>query len=272
MSLDETLARVALGTLLAVGFGGVARWRRANRGEPDRWITALSALGCLGPGAAWISRWIAAGHLPVFGTYESALSLAFFVAVGAAWAEGRDGRRGALLPFASFVGAAIIAHGLSYDPTVYALTISERSWIVDAHALIAWAAFGVLTLNGAAAWSALRSKGEPPRRTGLDLGATLHLGFFLHTAMLASGSLYGFLLFGRAWDFDPIETLGITAWLAYGALLHIHLFAGWSDRRLARWCLGVFVLLVVSYRAIVYFPAISAYHIFDVDLRLHIRP
>ncbi len=88
--------------------------------------------------------------------------------------------------------------------------------------------------------------------------------------MLVSGSVYKFLLFGKAWSFDPIETLGFAAWVAYGTLLHMHYFAGWRGRRLARWCLTVFILLLVSYRGIVWFPAWSTYHIFDMDLRIHV--
>ncbi len=60
------------------------------------------------------------------------------------------------------------------------------------------------------------------------------------------------------------------AWLAYGTLLHMQLLAGWEGRRLAVWCLSLFLLLIVSYRGIVYFPAWSTYHIFDMDLRIHV--
>ena len=88
--------------------------------------------------------------------------------------------------------------------------------------------------------------------------------------MMASGSFYKFLLFGKAWSFDPIETMGFIAWVAYGTLLHMNLFAGWKGRQLAKWCLFLFVLLVVSYRGIVYFPSWASYHILDMDLRLHL--
>ena len=62
----------------------------------------------------------------------------------------------------------------------------------------------------------------------------------------------------------------LIAWIAYGTLLHMHLFAAWRGRRLAAWCLGLFALLVVSYRGIVYFPPVSTYHIFDMNLRIHV--
>ena len=58
--------------------------------------------------------------------------------------------------------------------------------------------------------------------------------------------------------------------MAYGTLLHMVLFAGWEGRRLAAWCVGLFFVLVVSYRGIVYFPAWATYHIFDMDLRIHL--
>jgi hypothetical protein len=49
-----------------------------------------------------------------------------------------------------------------------------------------------------------------------------------------------------------------------------HLLAQWRGRRLAAWSLGLFVLLVVSYRLVVYFPSWSTYHIFDINLREHL--
>lgn len=219
--------------------------------------------------ASWILRWAEVGHLPLFGTYESALSLGVAVLLVALLWDLRDTRGVRLLPWAALVSAGLLAHGQSYDPTGYALTISERSWVVDLHAVFAWLAFGALTANAGLALRRLTAK-EASERLDRALALSLSVGFLLHSGMMASGSFYKFLLFGRAWSFDPIETLGFAAWVAYGTLLHMDLMAGWSAKRLAPWCIGVFVLLVVSYRAIVYFPSWSTYHIFDMDLRIHV--
>jgi len=217
--------------------------------------------------SAWGLRWSLAGHLPIFGTYESALSLSVAI-LGAAWLYEFKGRfELGVAPVAALVSAALLAHGLAYDSTPYALTISERSLAVDAHAIFAWAAFGVLSINAGLAFVTVIRRAKEATRW---LTTTLKLGFFLHTLMMASGSFYKFLLFGKVWSFDPIETLGVVAWTAYGTLLHMVLLGGWRDRRLAGWCLFVFVLLIVSYRAIVYFPAWSTYHILDMDLRIHV--
>ena len=219
----------------------------------------------------WLLRWRLAGHFPIFGTYESALSLSVAVLATALIMHRVAGSTG-LWPVACGVTAALLAHGQCYDATAYPLTISERSWIVDVHAVLAWAAFGCLAANAGLALVMLFGSAGASERIRRLLPQSLSIGFMLHSAMLVSGSFYGFLLFGQVWSFDPIETLGFVAWIAYGTLLHLHLFAAWEGIRLAKWCLLLFVLLTISYRFIVYFPAWSTYHIFDMDLRMHIDP
>jgi len=258
------------GAAALIGFSGWA-FPRARRltlvGEWVGWAVLAATT------AVWVWRWRLSGHLPLFGTYESALSLSVAVLGAVAILRLRTAWAARVWPVACGVAAALLAHGLMFDPTAFPLTISERSWVVDVHAIFAWAAFGTLATNvGLALWSlvAVRATGDRSDRAERWLARTLTVGFALHSAMLASGSFYKFLLFGKVWTFDPVETLGFVAWLAYGTLLHMHLFAGWEGRRLAGWCLGLFVVLVVSYRGIVYFPSWSTYHIFDMDLRMHV--
>ena len=268
LSIPLSRALVAL-CAIASALGFVA-WFRPDARNIGRMASALGLI-CLVLGVAtWIVRWATAGHLPLFGTYESALSLAVAILLGGLLAMRRSTGPAGLWPVVTGTTAAIVIHGLGFDPTPYALTISERSWVVDIHAVAAWAAFGGLTVNAAIALRRLIGRSLNETLCDRALAFTLSLGFVLHSGMLISGSFYKFLLFGKVWSFDPIETLGLVAWFAYGTLLHMHLFAGWNGRRLALWCLGLFVLLVVSYRGIVYFPAWSTYHIFDMDLRIHL--
>ena len=258
---------LALGaTCGAAAAVGIAAWwlvpRLARLGDLLGHLCLALAL------AAWGARWVAAGHMPIFGTWEGGLSLVAATLSAAAVARWHSGRRRVWFP-ACLVAGLLLAHASAYSREIYALTISERSWVVDVHAIFAWAAFAALTVNAGWAVFVVLTRRED-ERAGRGVVRTLSLGFALHTAMLASGSFYKFLLFGRAWSFDPIETLGFVAWVAYGTLLHMHLFAGWEGRRLAAWSLGLFVLLVVSYRGIVHFPAWSSYHILDMDLRMHL--
>ena len=267
-SLSLARALVAL-CIIASAMGFIA-WLRPDGPRLGRMANALG-LVCLALSLiTWFVRWAVAGHLPLFGTYESALSLAVATLLGGLLVMKRSTGPAGLWPVVTATTAAIVAHGLSFDPTPYALTISERSWAVDVHAIAAWAAFGSLTVNAGVALRCLIGRSDPHAPSDRLLTFTLSFGFVLHSAMLVTGSFYKFLLFGKVWSFDPIETLGLVAWISYGTLLHMHLFAGWQGRRLAGWCLALFVLLVVSYRGIVYFPAWSTYHIFDMDLRIHL--
>jgi ABC-type transport system involved in cytochrome c biogenesis permease subunit len=268
LSLSLARALVAL-CVIASALGFIA-WSRRAGPYLGRMVNALG-LVCLALGVVtWIVRWAAAGHLPLFGTYESALSLAVATLLGGLLVMRRSTGPAGLWPVVTATTAVIAAHGLSFDPTPYALTISERSWVVDVHAVAAWAAFGGLAINAAVALRRLAGGSDSHAPSDRLLTFTLSLGFVMHSAMMVTGSFYKFLLFGRVWSFDPIETLGLVAWVSYGTLLHMQLFAGWQGRRLAAWCLALFVLLVISYRGIVYFPAWSTYHIFDMDLRIHL--
>jgi len=269
MSLETSLYQWLVPSGLAIGHAGIA----ARVFGQIRWLEPLANHLALAWGSllvlTWVLRFRLAGHLPIFGTYESALSLAVVVMVVAVIWEIRSGHRLIFASLATLVAAALLAQGKRFDPTPYALTISERSWVVDIHAVVAWFAFGVLAVNSFVALRLLLGHGEKSPLPKRWLVGSLQVGFVFHTGMLISGSIYKFLLFGTAWSFDPLETLAILTWLAYGTLLHLHLLAGWNERRLANWCLGVFVLLIVSYRCIVYFPPRSSYHILDMDRRLH---
>ena len=257
---------LVLALALAGGLTGIAAWKRQSAQALAR-AAFLLALGAAA--ASWVVRWVLAGHLPLFGTYESGLSLALTILLVAACLGVGAHRIAALAwPVASLVAAAVLLQGQFYDPKPYALTISERSLVVDAHAVIAWLAFGVLTANAGVAIAILVRRSDEDSESRW-LSRSLSAGFLLLSAMIVSGSLYRFMLFGSAWSFDPIETLALVVWLAYGTVLHMHRLGGWHGRELARWCVAVFVALVVSYRCIVLFPATATYHIFDIDLRLH---
>jgi len=270
MDPSTSLATALVAACVIASVLGFLGWFRPGARHLGRMADALGAV-CLVLGlVTWGVRWSTAGHLPLFGTYESSLSLAVAVLLGGLLARIRSIGPAGLWPVATGTAAALVAHGLRFDPTPYALTISERSWVVDVHAVLAWAAFGGLAVNAGVALRRLVGRTANEARLDRLLAFSLSLGFVLHTGMMVSGSIYKFLLFGVVWSFDPIETLGLVAWISYGTLLHMHLFAGWEGRRLARWCVALFVLLVISYRGIVYFPAWSTYHIFDMDLRIHL--
>lgn len=271
MTAESTLTAALIPSGLIIGHLGIAArvFRRGPKTEAVvRWLALIWGAALV---VSWSLRTAEAGHIPLFGMYESALSLALAtVAVAVVW-EIRHRGPTVITPLAVLIGAALISHGETFDSTPYALTISERSLMVDVHAILAWLAFGVLALANFLALRIVlgRTAGDDLER---PLVKSLQLGFVLLTAMIVSGSVYKFMLFGRPWSFDPVESLALIVWMAYATVLHLHAFAGWSGRKLAGWTLGLFIMLALSYRTLVYFPAWSTYHIFDMDRRIHVGP
>lgn len=247
---------------LAAALAGLLALRSPRLARAARPLSLASFVVTL---AVWIARWVQAGHFPLFGTYENALSVALALTLVGVVVDQR--RALSTSPAMLLVAALILAQGLQYDAMPYGLTISERSLVVDVHAVLAWLAFAVL----AGAFAVALRVAFAREATVLDapMERLLAIGFVLHTAMIVTGSFYKFLLFGKVWSWDPIETMALIAWLAYGTLLHMSLLAGWSGRRFARWTIGTFVVLVLSYRTIIYFPPMATYHVFDIGLKLH---
>lgn len=212
----------------------------------------------------WGLRTATAGHMPQSGMYESALSLALATVVVAVIWEIRHKGRTIITPLAVLIGSALLSHGERFDPTASALFLSENSWVVDVHGVIAWLAFGVLALSNFLALRIVlgRTEGDDLER---PLVKALQLGFLLLTGMIVSGSAYRFILTGTLWSFDPVESMALVVWMAYATLLSMHFFVGWKGKRLAGWTLGLFVLLAISFRTLVYFPPGSTYHNFEQD-------
>lgn len=270
----EVFARLVHGLIAACFIVGlmlvVAETVRMEQRGLARVSRLLAVIMTVFATVAWSYRWYVSGHIPLFGTYESGLSLTTAVlGVALAW-EIKTGGRVSVLPMASLIAGGILLHACRFDATIYPLTISEQSLVVDFHAFCAWIAMGFWSASAALSVRLCLGGDDAEKKIGRWFGWSIQTGFLAHSAMMASGALYRFLLFGSAWSFDPMETMGLTVWLGYGTLLHLRLLGRWPDRRIAAWNLFLFVLLLLSYRLIVYFPAWSSYHILDLNLRIHV--
>ncbi|TLM80537.1 MAG: hypothetical protein FDZ70_00320, partial [Actinobacteria bacterium] len=96
-------------------------------------------------------RWLVTGHPPIFGTFENGMASSWFVCAAVIAARGGrwgvpEGLRRLFLPWAP----ALLAYGSFFQSEPLPLTISERSLIIDLHALLAWAAFTVLLAGSTA--------------------------------------------------------------------------------------------------------------------------
>ena len=213
--------------------------------------------------AAWSLRFWSAGHFPIFGAYESALSLACFGGL-ALWLVGLRSRQPLAWLFPA-MAALLLLHGGLYSREIWALTISERGFWVHLHAIFAFAAFALGMCLVSASILVFRGYRPPLRPILLGFAA-------LYALNIVSGSYYRFLLFGVPWSFDPIEAINLACFLAFTTLIHMVSFRRWSPKKTAAWSIVCFVFLVLAYRLILVFPSWSSYHILDIGIRTHIMP
>jgi ABC-type transport system involved in cytochrome c biogenesis permease subunit len=211
----------------------------------------------------WLLRFWKAQHLPMFGAYESALSLVCCSGLVMLLYSRRQQQP--LLFLYPPATTLLLYHGSCYSSDIWALTISERGFWVHLHALAAFAAFAVALCLAAAAVLVLRGRQLPLQNLLLPF-------MLLYALTIISGSFYRFLLFGRAWSFDPIESMNLACFLAFTTLVHMAMTRQWPAPRTAAWSLFCLLLLILAYRLILIFPAWSSYHILDIELRSHIIP
>ncbi len=223
-----------------------------------------------------IIRWILSGHPPVLGTLENTLAGSWFVILLTliTWKRYRS---------ISLVTAPIVVllliFGAAFNSSYVPLTISERSLWVDLHAFFAWLAFSSYTLAlGIAALSLWRPRAgtkwqkliPSPEIADDVMFKTVIYGFIMQTVMITSGAYYQFLVFGRWWRWDPVESLSLTSWFIYALIIHLKRSFGWNIRQTSILVIAAYLFVMIGYWALVYFPQGTTFHIFEFEGREHI--
>ena len=235
--------------------------------------------------ASVVIRWIGVGHPPVFGTYEATLAASWFLLLFVAISFGSVHRHFRLLVLTCVpMALLLLLYGLVFFNTQrIPLTISEQSWWVDFHALFSWLAFAPFTLafclSGVYLWSTRsgRALASPlargPQLEIIDELAFRYIsfGFVSHSVMFALGSYYSSILFGDWWQWDPVFSISLLAWLLVGLYIHMRIFYNWGGGRAARLYVGIFAVIIVSYWGLIYLPAGQTFHVFDLAPGTHVQ-
>ena len=229
-------------------------------------------------------RWMDIGHPPVFGTYEAALAgswfLVLFVMISY-WSVHRHFNL--LVKTAVPASILMLLYGLTFNTEHIPLTISEKSLWVDFHALFSWLAFAPFTLAFCLStyylWKnrghgSLTTALSPEERGQFEIIDELafryiNFGFIMHTIMFALGCYYSSILYGKWWMWDPAESTSLITWLSVALYIHMRLFYNWKERRAAWLFLVIFATVIFSYWGLIYMPAGSSFHVFDLDLKSH---
>lgn len=288
--VQRKTARAAKTTVLA-GSGGPEQYgassvtARSEVVEERRRSKALgiamstTTLGFLIHAGAFVTRWIAAGHVPWANMYEFWLS-GTFVAVGLFLLLQLKVDVRFLGVVVTFLSAMFLVLGLNVfhvvaDEVQPAL---QNYWLVI-HVGVAVTATGIFTVsfatsalqllrdsrdNGStllrgegtvvrgrnvAAWRVMnwRFLDQIPTPTALEaLSFRLNaVGFVLWTFTIIGGAIWAEDAWGRAWGWDPKEVWSFVIWVVYAAYLHARTTRGWSGRR-AAW------FVVVGYACVLF--------------------
>lgn len=228
-------------------------------------LSKLSFLSFILVSILWILRFIQSGHFPFLGAYESSITLIFITGIVIFIFSLRENFNLFLLyPFLSLI---LLFHSNFYSKKIWALTISEKSFWVHMHSIFAYLAFGLNFLLLTVSFFKL--KNIKTKFSSLNL---LLFFFFFYSFMFFLGIFYRFLLFGKPFSFDPMETIHLSIFFIYTTFIHISYFNKWDEKRISKIAIILFFLFLISYRIILFFPPSSTYHIIDIDLRLHIKP
>jgi ABC-type transport system involved in cytochrome c biogenesis permease subunit len=195
--------------------------------------------------------WRIAGHGPYVDRFEVLSAYAWVLMVGFAlfgWVYARVRAAGALVYPIAF---SMVALALFARPEIKQLPPTFRGiWLV-LHILfynvafcaiviaLAFSVFYMLRARGRLSW--LRALPDLPV---VDLYAYRFAGFgFVFWAIgMMAGSIWAYQSWNIFWNWDPVQTWSLVAWVLFGIYLHLRRFFGWQGERAARLfvvCFGV---------------------------------
>lgn len=245
---------------------------------------SVTTIGFLIHAAAFVTRWIAAGHVPWANMYEFWLS-GTFVAVGVFLLLQLKFDVRFLGVVVTFLSALFLVLGLNVfhvvaDEVQPAL---QNYWLVI-HVGVAVAATGIFTVsfatsalqllrdsrdNGStllrgegtvvrgknvAAWRILnwRFLDQIPTPTALEaMSFRLNaVGFVLWTFTIIGGAIWAEDAWGRAWGWDPKEVWSFVIWVVYAAYLHARTTRGWAGRRAAYFVLVGYACVLFNFTGV----------------------
>lgn len=257
----------AVSTLLVTGGLTFSRQRLADSGH----IVALIGFGS--HTLSILARLVATGRLPYVQDYETALAGTWLIMAAyvlLVWRYRALKVSGVVvLPFALLALGYGLTQPTAAGPVVPAL---KSIWLVI-HVLFAWFTYAAYTTCAALAVIELLKTGRRRLRDGSVLARTpevpvlqdltmrlVGFGFIVNTAMIASGAVWAFELWGSYWRWDPVETWSLLTWIAYGLYLHARLTLGWRGRKLAWIAVLALFGVMMSFWGVQFAP--TSYHLF----------
>ncbi|MEN8222973.1 MAG: cytochrome c biogenesis protein CcsA [Acidobacteriota bacterium] len=229
-------------------------WRKSSLEKISKWL--LKA-GFLLNTMTGLVHWIVSKHPPVTDTYELNLTGVWITILIFLLFEmlGKVEYSISLV----VVPLSFLALGYGYLSGVYIKPMGpafQSPWLI-VHVVFAWLAFGSYAISTGAAFFLLlkeRKKtsekpGRLPDAEDLDLIGYrfIVLGFINHAVMIISGAIWAKKLWGHYWNWDPLETWSLIAFLVYAFYLHARSFLNWRMKKSAWMAIAGIIILIISF-------------------------
>ena len=220
MSLKLTIQGILIyGTMLAyLGAAGCFALKRRKQGD------IIYFIGFLLAAAAFVYRWVHAGHAPLQNLFEVFLCLGMLM-YPLSWAcrrflevpgEGMD----------AFIGFAILfPAGFVFSAEPQKLPPALQSWFFVPHVAAYMLAYVILVKAAVQAlrhlWAGRQADSAENMKYELYAYRTVRLGFPLLTLGLLLGSWWAKVAWGDYWNWDPKELWSLATWLVYAGYIHV---------------------------------------------------
>jgi len=190
-------------------------------------------------------RWNDVGQIPIVTRYEdltvdSLMIVGLYLAVQWRLPELRQAGLTALT-----VAGAGVLWALFYSQGSFPMDPSLRTnWLI-VHAQLNSLAIGTGTLAVGVqlAWLAGRITSSD---TAVLAGRLVSWAFFLWAAMVAAGSYWASLAWGRYWGWDPIESWSFATLMAYAFVIHLRHKPAWQGKRWAALALLPYAMMLFT--------------------------
>lgn len=223
----------------------------------------LALAGCVAHAGLMAYRWWVIGQIPIVTRYEDltvdALTMVAVYLV-AQWRLPQLRRAGTV---ALGLSAGLLVWALSYSRVAVPFDPSLRTnWLII-HAQLNSFALGGGALAAGAAMLMLGEK-QPSNEMSAITGRMTAWAFFLWAAMVAAGSYWASLAWGRYWGWDPIENWSFATITSYAFVLHLHVKAKWRGRAWAAVALLPFAIsLFTTYGLLMVMSSLHSQYVFQ---------
>jgi cytochrome c-type biogenesis protein CcsB len=224
-------------------------------------MTFLVAAGLIAQSVAIAARFLATGHLPWSGDYESSLMGGWFIISATLLVGWRDRD---LMGFAAVTTPLVIflmGYGYMENPSLTPMAASLKTIWLYIHVYFAWLAFGAYALAMAAGVLFLLKRKDAssevrnpvyerfPSLPDLDelIFRYVVFGFITDTIMIGAGAVWAKDLWGSYWSWDPVETWSLVSWLIYGIAIHLRVTFGWREARLAVLVIAALSTVIITF-------------------------